>query len=57
MSKPVDPGKVALELRKVVEAVERGDLDASTPRDRRMLAQIQGAIVALEELGRTAKDS
>jgi len=57
MSKPVDLGMLALELRKVVEAVEKGDLDAATPRDRRMLARIEAAIVALEAVARTGDDA
>ena len=42
-----DPAEVAAELRKVLDAVEDGRLAATA----RMVALVEGAVVALEELG------
>lgn len=35
-------------LRRLVEAVDRGEVTADTPQDRRYLRRIEGAIAALE---------
>ncbi len=49
MSRPAPtPAEVAAELRKLVEAANDGRLKASSATDRRLLAQIEGAVIALE---------
>jgi len=50
MAYKADPHSVAAELRKVLQAVEQGSLSAKAARDRRIAAQIEGAIVALEQI-------
>jgi hypothetical protein len=48
----IDPADLARELRKLLKAVEEGDLTVSSPIDRRIASSIDGAAVALEELAR-----
>lgn len=39
---------LAASLRRLLEAIERGDLDASTPRAIALRRRIEGAVIALE---------
>ncbi len=48
----VEPADLAQELRKLLKAIEEGDLTVASPFDRRIVVSIEGAVVALEELAR-----
>ena len=37
-------------LRRVLDAVERGDLSASTPQGQALVRRLEGAVLALEAL-------
>ena len=39
---------LATSLRRILEAIERGDLDASTPRAIALRRRIEGAVIALD---------
>ncbi|HSH58250.1 MAG TPA: hypothetical protein VK988_01160 [Acidimicrobiales bacterium] len=39
---------LAQALRRLLDAVDRGEVTADTPSDRRMVRRIEGAVVALE---------
>ena len=41
---------LADELRRVLVAVHEGQLSASTGRDKRIIAQLEGAVAAVEAL-------
>lgn len=43
--------ELAASLRRILDAIERGDLDASSAHGRALKRRIEGAVVALEELG------
>ena len=43
-------------LRRLLVAVERGELKATSPRGRQLVLQIEGAVAALEAASRTAPD-
>lgn len=43
---------LAAALRRILEAIERGDLDASTPQAIALRRRIEGAVIALEAAGR-----
>ena len=39
-------------LRGLLEAVERGELEAETPQARALVRRIEGAVAVLDELGK-----
>lgn len=45
-----DPQESAALLRRLLEAVERGELEANTPQARALLRHLEGAVSALEAL-------
>ncbi len=50
-----DQLEAAAALRHLLEAVERGDIDASTGSERRMVRRLEGAVAALEVSARPSR--
>jgi hypothetical protein len=44
------PGEAAGQLRAILAAVERGELEARSPRARALLRRLEGAAAALEQV-------
>jgi len=42
-------------LKKVLDAIERGELDAGSPQAKRLILRLEGALLALEALEKTKK--
>jgi hypothetical protein len=53
MADPVDLRENVALLRRLLAAVERGELTAQTPQARSLLRRLEGAVAALEALDPT----
>jgi hypothetical protein len=51
---PVDERAAAGMIREILEAVDRGELEATTPQAKRLLRRLEGAAVAFGVAGDTA---
>ena len=50
-----DEREAAEMLRRLLEAVDRGELTADTPAERRNLRRLEGMLAALEGVGRRSR--